>query len=94
MFLKPNTLVLFDRLALDASLQAVWTLNSPTAPLLEGNRFTIKGSTSTLQATIVEPQTPRLETISWKQTDPDVRDGYRVDLTAIGPSGFPRRALA
>jgi hypothetical protein len=88
VFLKPNTLVIFDRLALDAPLQAIWTLNSPAAPILEGNRFTLKGSTSTLQATIVEPPTPRLEAVAWKETDPDMRDGYRIDVAATGQSGF------
>jgi hypothetical protein len=90
VFLKPDVLVVFDRVDAAAGSRRVWQLNSPVEPSLGGDVATIPGSASTLSVQCVLPEGAAASVLDWT-ADSDMNGGYRLDIadeTADGESRF------
>ncbi|MGE0868994.1 MAG: hypothetical protein AB7P03_10535 [Kofleriaceae bacterium] len=81
VFLKPNVVVVFDRVTSAAGTQQVWQLATPAQPSISGSKATISGAHSmTVQR--LAPST------SWSvhnmTSDSDFSGGYRLEAQTSG----------
>jgi hypothetical protein len=84
VFIKPDTFVVFDRVATKSSIAKTWHLSTPHKPLVKGNAVSIQGKKSNLTVTTLLPRGVKPAVVEWPNVDPDIRGGYRVDV-AGGP---------
>ncbi|MFV8754538.1 hypothetical protein ACNOYE_28650 [Nannocystaceae bacterium ST9] len=91
LFLKgPGAFVVMDRADTNGAAEAVWTINSPIAPEPVGAGWVVNGSASSLAITSLFPANPEGEVLTWSALDPDMLDGYRLDVTDPGAGGQAR----
>jgi len=83
VFIAPDTLVVYDRVATRAGGQQVWQLATPVAPSISGARATIAG-TRPLTVQRVAPATATTAATSLKSTGGDFTGGHRLDTTLPG----------
>jgi hypothetical protein len=83
VFLEPDTVVVYDRVATRAGGQQVWQLATPVAPSISGARATIAGA-STLTVQRVAPAQATSAVTDLKGADRDFSGGFRLDTTAPG----------
>ena len=82
LFIKPSTFVVLDRAQTSGTgVQKIWTLNLPVAPTVEGARISMVQGNNRLDVHRLAPEglTPRV--VSWPVEVPDVKSGYRVDVS-------------
>jgi hypothetical protein len=82
VFLKPNTIVVYDRVATAAGTSQVWQLASPTQPSISGATATIAGAHS-LKVQRLVPATASTVATSLAGTSV-YTGGYRLDETVAG----------
>jgi hypothetical protein len=82
VFLKPNTIVVYDRVATPAGTSQVWQLASPTQPTISGATATIAGAHS-LKVQRLVPATASTMATSLAGTSV-YTGGYRLDETVAG----------
>lgn len=90
VFLKPNTVVVFDRLQSTAETTRHWQLNSPIRPTRQGATWTITGGTSSLAVHRVLPTDATESIIGWAATDGDMGGGFRLDVEHRSTDGGSR----
>jgi hypothetical protein len=82
VFLKPNVVVVYDRVATGAGTTQTWELATPTLPSVSGTTATISGTHSmTVQRIAPENATTSVKDLS---TVTGYRGGYRLESTAPG----------
>jgi len=85
VFIKPDTVVVFDRVATKSSIAKTWHLNTPLKPVVKNNSATVQGEKSNLAVVALLPRGARPAVVAWKNVESDFHGGYRVDIAA--PSG-------
>ncbi|MFO0612111.1 MAG: hypothetical protein U0414_05975 [Polyangiaceae bacterium] len=87
VFLKPDVLVVFDRVDAGASASHVWQLASPSAATINGNTATIGGN---LVVRTIHPTSGSFANVALPSVDADFQAGSRLDRTqsANGPAFF------
>jgi len=85
LFLKPNTVVVFDRVQTTTAADADWLLNSPLTAVAAGNAVTFTGAHGTLVATRVLPATATTTLAAWPTLNSDVSAGHRLAWRGAGP---------
>lgn len=83
LFIEPNAIVVYDRVATRTGSQQVWQLVSPAAPTITGTRTTFTASGHTLAVERVAPAgaAPTKHDFS---KDSDFTGGFRLDETMAG----------
>jgi hypothetical protein len=92
VFVKPDTLVVFDRIDAAAASQRVWQLNTPIAPVLSGagdSIATLTGDQATLVVRRILPAGAVSSVLDWTG-DAEMSGGYRIDATDTGGDGSSR----
>jgi hypothetical protein len=82
VFLKPNVLVVYDRVASAAGTTQTWELATPTAPAMTGATATVGGAHSLSVQRLVPASAPTAVTNLANVTG--YRGGYRLDTTLPG----------
>jgi hypothetical protein len=80
VFLEPDCVVVFDRLALAADASATWQLNAPTAPSVSGAVASYGG----MVVTRVVPASATTSVKDWAQSSSEFTTGTRLDETVGG----------
>jgi hypothetical protein len=83
VFLPPNAIVVYDRVATRAGSQQVWQLATPVSPAIAGSRTTISGSGHTLTVDRVTPGAATAAKHDFSK-DSDFSGGFRLDETMAG----------
>jgi hypothetical protein len=82
VFLKPNVIVVYDRVATGAGTTQTWEMATPALPTVSGNNATISGAhTMTVQRLAPANATTSVVDMS---TVTGYRGGYRLESTATG----------
>ena len=89
VFLKPDVLVVFDRIDAAADTRRVWQLNSPLEPGVAGATVTFTGGAGTLRVDRVDPDGAAGSVLDWT-TDDDMNGGWRLDFGDPGGDGRSR----
>jgi hypothetical protein len=82
VFIKPDTVVVFDRLSTKSSIGKTWHLNTPHKPVAKDNFASIQGQNSNLTVTTLLPSGARPTVVAWPSVESDFHGGYRVDIAA------------
>lgn len=87
LFLKPDTVVVFDRAVTSAGAARVWQLNTPTQPTLTDHRITLTNTSTPFEVLRVAPQSADVQIHPWSSlpSDGEMQGGYRVDVTGSEP---------
>ncbi len=90
LFVKPNVVVVFDRVATAPASTAEWLFSSPLAPVSSnaGATVTFTGTQSTLVARKIHPATATLTTATWPSLDADTNAGHRITWSNASGSPF------
>jgi len=90
LFIKPDTVVVFDRAASRAGIRRVWTLNLPGAPTVNGEALSYVDGRNRLDVQRLSPTGLTSEVRAWPDLKKEMRAGARVDVadTSTGPSAF------
>ncbi len=83
VFIEPDAVVVYDRVATRAGGQQVWQLATPIAPSIAGARATIAGARR-LTVERVAPAQLAWSATDLRSVDGDFTGGYRLDATAPG----------
>ena len=83
VFVEPDAVVVYDRVATRAGGQQVWQLATPVAPSIAGARATIAGDRTLTVQRLVPAQTTSSVT-DLRAADDDFSGGYRLDTTMPG----------
>lgn len=89
VFIKPDVLVVFDRVDTSGASQRIWQLNTPIQPTLNGTTATITGSAATLVVRRIEPADAASSVFDWTADD-DMDGGFRIDSEHADPGGSSR----
>jgi hypothetical protein len=89
LFLEPNTIVVYDRVATGAGTTQTWQLAAPVAPSISGTTATINGAHPLRVQRLVPASGATSSAYSLASTS-NYRGGYRLDTTQ---SGGDRRYL-
>ncbi len=80
VLLKPNVLVVFDRVTTSGTVTRTWQLQTPKRPTISGRRATITEAGTTMTIDAVLPTTSTLSTFDWSTTS-GVSSGFRFEAT-------------
>ncbi len=83
VYLEPDVIVVFDRVATAADTEQTWQLNVPARPALSGARASITGDAHTLRSERIVPSAADAAVHDWTD-DGDVTAGFRLDETIAG----------
>jgi len=83
LYLEPNAIVVYDRVATRAGSQQVWQLVSPAAPAIAGSRTTFAAAGHTLAVERVAPAGAAATKHDFSR-DSDFTGGFRLDETMAG----------
>lgn len=83
VFVEPDAVVVYDRVATRAGGQQVWQLATPVAPAIAGARATIAGD-RTLTVQRLAPAQTTSSVTDLRAADDDFSGGYRLDTTMPG----------
>jgi hypothetical protein len=84
VYLKPDTVVVYDRVTSGSGTQQVWQLATPTAPSVSGATATISGAHA-LHVERLAPTSATSSVFSYtNDASGDYNGGYRLDETAPG----------
>jgi hypothetical protein len=85
VYLEPDTLVVYDRVATRAGSQQVWQLVSPAAPAISGARATISTAGHKLTIDRLAPSSATSSAYDFhKSSGGDFKGGFRLDETTAG----------
>jgi hypothetical protein len=89
VFLRPDTLVVFDRLQSSGSLTRTWQMTTLRAPQVAAGSATLPGGDTDLTLRVVEPSGATLGVVSWPAEDSDFSSGSRLQVAdAAGTESF------
>ena len=84
VYLQPDTIVVYDRVASTSGTQQVWQLATPVAPSISGANATISGAHA-LHVQRLAPSSATSSVFSYtSDSSGDYTGGYRLDETAPG----------
>jgi hypothetical protein len=83
VYLEPDALVVYDRVATRAGSQQIWQLVTPAAPAIAGTRATITTAGHTLAIERVAPATAAASSFDLRSSS-DFTGGYRLDTQVAG----------
>jgi len=84
VWLKPGLLVVHDRVSLQGgTVQKVFQLNVPVAPVVTADRVTVTGAGATLELFPVFPAGLPVEVLAWPVEDADYLDGHRIEIADV-----------
>ncbi len=83
VFLEPNIVVVYDRVASAPGTQQIWQLATPTAATTSATP-TVSANGHTLKVHPVQPASPTAEIHSFASDDSDFSSGFRLDFTQPG----------
>jgi Heparinase II/III-like protein len=83
VFVEPNTIVVYDRVATRAGSQQIWQLVSPAAPVTSGARTTFAGTGHKLTVDRLAPAAATAGKHEFSK-DSDFSGGFRLDETVPG----------
>lgn len=86
VFIKPDVLVVFDRVDTSAASERIWQLNTPIQPTLAAATATLAGDQATLIVRRIAPVDAESSVFDWT-ADEDMNGGYRIDTTYASPDG-------
>lgn len=84
LFIEPNTIVVYDRVATSASTTQTWQLVTPVAPTVAGPTARISGAHTMDVARLVPATGATSVATSLSSTNSDYRGGYRLDTMQPG----------
>jgi hypothetical protein len=90
VFLRPATVVVFDRVEGTANTARVWQLSTAKAPSLSGSTATIVGSKSTLTVHRLLPVGATTRVANWNGDQDMTGGGYRLEVADSGGNGRSR----
>lgn len=73
---RGRRLTVSDRYQVASGVQAIFQVNVPAQPMVNGNRV----KAGELDIRVVEPANAQIEIVHWPSEDSDVRSGWRVDV--------------
>lgn len=86
LFLKPDTVVVFDRVATSPAADADWLLSSPVQPVQNGNTVRFDGPMADLSVIRIHPATASTSLAAWGTLDADVTGtAHRLAWRGAGP---------
>jgi hypothetical protein len=85
VFLKPDVVVVFDRVETTGDAQKVWHLSTPLAPVATSSGVLIQGARSRLSVEPVLPAGRQPSIVSWPSQEPDTTGGSRIDIPEAAP---------
>lgn len=77
---KGRALTVHDTFTTSPGTEAVFQLNVPTKPTIEGNIATA----GALRVTVLSPAGARLTAVDWTKVDKDYTRGWRLDVRGPG----------
>ena len=81
IFVQPDVIIVYDRVATAAGTTQTWQLQAPTAPAIAGNKATVTNAGHSLAVTKILGGSPS----SFDQrADSDLTGGYRIDESVTG----------
>jgi hypothetical protein len=83
VYLEPDCVVVYDRVATTAGTEQVWQLSVPTTPTINGSRATVTNAGHTLTIERVGPA-QATATVHSFASDGDFSSGFRLDETIAG----------
>jgi hypothetical protein len=83
VFLKPNVVIVYDRVASAAGTSQVWQLATPTAPSISGNTATISAGGHSLKVQRLAPAAATSTSYNMTSTE-GYLSGFRLDETVAG----------
>jgi hypothetical protein len=83
VFIEPDCVVVFDRVATAAGTRQIWQLNAPARPEIAGPFAILAGESSELQVIRVAPGVADVTVADWAG-DADVARGYRLEAALPG----------
>lgn len=104
VFLKPDTVVVFDRAVVTAGAQTVWQLNSITRPTLTGSTLSVDNAGNRLDVFRIAPANATVDILDWTTLPAEgaMNGGFRTDVTGadgvflhvLGTAGAVTQAVA
>jgi hypothetical protein len=89
VFVRPDVVVVFDRIDAAEASERVWQLNTPIDPSVAGATTTIDGATATLVVTRIAPDDASTSVLDWT-TDGEMSGGFRLDASHTSVDGSSR----
>ncbi len=83
VFLEPDTVVIFDRVATSSGDEQAWQMAMPVDPNISGTRTTATGNAHTLNIERISPAGATTSVFNFA-SDSDFTSGYRLDETIAG----------
>ena len=83
VYIKPNTIIVYDRIATASGTTQTWQLPTPVAPSISGATATINNGAHTLQVQRLAPAAGTTTAHSLASSSA-YRKGYRIDTTVAG----------
>jgi len=83
VYLKPDVVVVFDRVQSAGGTTQTWQLATPVPPAISGNSATITNAGHALQVTRIAPSAGSMSTYSYASQS-DFSGGHRLDLQQAG----------
>jgi hypothetical protein len=83
VYLKPDVVVVFDRVQTASDTTQTWQLAAPVAPAISGATATITNAGHTLRVTRIAPTSATVSVYDFR-ADPDMKGGYRLDVRLPG----------
>jgi hypothetical protein len=81
VFIKPDAIVVFDRVDTVTGVQKVWQLSTESAPALSAGGVVVQGKKSKLELFPILPGGAPVGLVDWPSADGDMLGGARVDIT-------------
>lgn len=81
IYVQPDVIIVYDRVASAATTSQTWQLQAPTAPAVSGSTATVTNAGHTLAVTKIQGGT--LASFD-QRADSDLTGGYRIDETRAG----------
>ncbi len=78
LFVKPDVVVVFDRVETAAGAERIWTLNLPAAPTVNGDLLSYVSGANRLDVRRLSPAGLTSQVVAW--TTAGMRSGARVDV--------------
>jgi len=83
VYLQPDVVIVFDRVASSSGTTHTWQLATPTQPALSGNTATITNAGHQLRVTRLAPSAGTMSTYDFRG-EADFAGGWRLDETQAG----------
>jgi len=84
VYLQPNVVIVYDRVASSSSTTQTWQLATPVSPSISGNTATITNAGHTMTVQRLAPSNASASVTSMASVSSDYHGGYRLDEQMTG----------